>query len=122
VSVPRLSALAALALVAAVAGTSAALADGRLGVSFHPSRPRVGDVTWVHVRGGSDAATLEGAVAGRPLTFFPYGGGHAALVGIDLDTRPGTHRWQVALLDRRREPATLRGQIRIELSVSGRRR
>ena len=113
-SVARLHGLGALAVLAATAGAPVAPAEGRLAVTFHPWRPRVGDVAWVHVRGGSDGATVEGAVAGRPLTFFPYGGGHAALVGLDLETKPGTHRWQVAVLEPGTEPATARGQIRIE--------
>ena len=109
----RLQALGGLAVLAAAAGAPAARAEGRLAVTFHPSRPPVGDMAWVHVRGGSEAATVEGAVAGRSLTFFRYGGGHAALVGIDLETRPETHRWQVAVLEPGTEPATVRGQIRI---------
>ena len=112
--VARRHLLGVLAVLAATANPPLAAAEGRLVVSFHPARPRVGDVAWVHLRGGSDGATVEGAVAGRPLTFFPYGGGHAALVGIDVDTRPGTHRWQLAVLQPGREPATVRGQIRVE--------
>lgn len=113
-SVARLQVLGILAVIAATAGPQLVAAEARLAVSFHPSRPRVGDVAWVHVRGGADGATVEGAVAGRPLTFFPYGGGHAALVGIDVDTKPGTHRWQLAVLEPGREPATVRGQIRVQ--------
>ena len=110
----RLHALGALAVLAATASAPIAPAEGRLAVTFQPARPRVGDVAWIHVRGASDGASLEGAVAGRSLTFFPYGGGHAALVGLDLETRPGTHRWQVAVLEPGAEPATARGQIRVE--------
>jgi murein DD-endopeptidase MepM/ murein hydrolase activator NlpD len=114
VRVARLHVLGVLAVLAAVAAPPPAAGEGRLVVSFHPARPRVGDMAWVHLRGGSEAATIEGAVAGRPLTFFPYGGGHAAIVGIDLDTRPGTHGWQLAVLEPGREPATVRGQLRLQ--------
>lgn len=113
-SVAPLRALAGLAVLAAVAGFPVGGAAGGLGVTLHPSRPRVGDLAWLHVRGASDGATVEGSVAGRPLTFFPYGSGHAALVGIDLETKPGPHRWQVAVLEAGQEPASVRGQVRIE--------
>ena len=32
-----------------------------------------------------EGATVEGSLDGRPLTFFAYAGGHAALVGLDLE-------------------------------------
>jgi murein DD-endopeptidase MepM/ murein hydrolase activator NlpD len=114
VRLARIHLLAALAVLAATAGPERVGAEGRLAVSVHPPRPRIGDVAWIHVRGGVDGATVEGAVAGRPLTFFSYAGGHAALVGLDVDTRPGAHRWQLAVLQPGREPATVRGQIQVE--------
>jgi murein DD-endopeptidase MepM/ murein hydrolase activator NlpD len=59
-------------------------------------------------------ATVAGTAAGRSLSFFPYGGGQAALVGIDLDTKPGSHRWRVAVIERGREARTARGAIRVQ--------
>jgi murein DD-endopeptidase MepM/ murein hydrolase activator NlpD len=76
----------------------------RLALTWHPATPRVGDVAWVHVRGASEAATLEGSLAGRPLRFFPYGGGHAAILGLDLETPAGAHTWRLAVLEPGQEP------------------
>ena len=89
----------------------------RLVVAWHPAPPRVGDVAWVHLRGASEAAVIEGSVDGQPLTFFPYAGGHAALLGIDIDTKPGVKRWRLAVLEPGLDPQRLSGK----LNVSGRK-
>jgi murein DD-endopeptidase MepM/ murein hydrolase activator NlpD len=86
-----------LALVALAVLSLAA--EATLRVVFHPARLTVGEVGWVHVRGAGDSATVEGSVGDRSLTFFPYAGGHAALVGIDLETRAGVEPWRVAAID-----------------------
>ena len=91
---------------------SADAAD-RLVVTWHPTRPRVGDVAWVHVRGASDAAVIEGSVDTRPLTFFPYAGGHAALVGVDLDTKPGVKAWHLAVLEPGVDPQRASGKLSV---------
>jgi murein DD-endopeptidase MepM/ murein hydrolase activator NlpD len=84
-----------------------------LRVTFHPAQLRVSEIGWVHVRGASERATLEGAVAGQSLAFFPYAGGHAALVGPDLEAKPGTHPWRIAVLDPGQEPRSTRGTVKI---------
>ncbi len=89
----------------------------RLVVAWHPARPRVGDVAWVHLRGASDAAVIEASVDGHPLTFFPYAGGHAALLGVDIDTKPGGKAWWLAVLEPGLDPQRLSGK----LNVSGRK-
>jgi hypothetical protein len=100
-----------LALGAALALAVPAHAADRIGVTWHPSQPRIGDVAWVHLRGASETATVEGSVGGRPLAFFPYGGGHAALVGFDIDTKPGARPWRVAVLEPGLEPRSLPGRV-----------
>jgi murein DD-endopeptidase MepM/ murein hydrolase activator NlpD len=82
-------------------------------VIWHPAKPRVGDVAWVLVKDVSDSATVEGSVDGRPLTFFPYAGGHAALFGIDLDVKPGAHAWRVGVVETGREPRSADGIVKI---------
>jgi murein DD-endopeptidase MepM/ murein hydrolase activator NlpD len=89
----------------------------RLVVAWHPARPRVGDVAWMHLRGASEAAVIEGSVDGQPLTFFPYAGGHAALLGVDIDTKPGGKAWRLAILEPGLDPQRLSGK----LNVSGRK-
>jgi Peptidase family M23 len=89
-------------------------------VSWHPAKPRAGGVTWLHVTQVAETATVEGSLDGRPLMFFPHGGGHAALVGIDLDTPPGRLAWRVGIVEPGREPRTAQGTIlvvRREFSV-----
>jgi len=104
----RVAALLALALLP----LSSSAAD-RLGVSWHPARPRIGDVAWLHVRGGSETAVVEGSVGNRPLAFFPYAGGHAALVGLDLDVKPGSQPWRLAVLEPGLEPRQLAGKVTV---------
>jgi len=82
-------------------------------VTWHPSNPRVGDVAWILVKDAPEAATVEGSIDGKPLTFFPYAGGQAALVGIDLETKPGTHAWRVGVVEAGREPRSAQGKVKI---------
>jgi murein DD-endopeptidase MepM/ murein hydrolase activator NlpD len=107
---------AAIVLVLVFLPGSVVSAD-RLVVAWHPARPRVGDVAWMHLRGASEAAVIEGSVDGQPLTFFPYAGGHAALLGVDIDTKPGGKAWRLAILEPGLDPQRLSGK----LNVSGRK-
>ncbi len=70
-------------------------------------------MAWVFVRGAPAAATIEGSVGGRPLHFFPYAGSFAALVGIDLETKPGAHAWRLAMLESGKEPVTVKGSVHV---------
>ena len=105
----RAALAAALLLVPALP----APAHDRLGVARHPVRPRVGGVAGLHVKGVPDDATVEGSVGGRPLTFFPYAGGQAALVGLDLDTTPGAQPWRLAVVEEGRPPRARSGRIHL---------
>jgi murein DD-endopeptidase MepM/ murein hydrolase activator NlpD len=103
-------ALAALGLLFA-AETSSAVQ--KAAVTWHPSNPRLGDVAWILVKDVTDTATVEGSVDGKPLTFFPYAGGQAALFGVDLETKPGTHTWRVGVVEPGREPRSAQGSVKI---------
>lgn len=98
----------ALALIADSSGASE-----RVAVAWHPSKPKIGDVAWLHVRDVGEGASVEGSVDGRPLSFFPYAGGQAALIGIDLETKPGSHVWKVGVVEPGREPRNARGSVTI---------
>ena len=106
----RLAALAGAALLL----TLPARAAERPTVTWHPAKPRLGEVVWVHVQGAGDATTIEGALGSRSLAFFPYAGGQAAVVGIDLETKPGAEPWRLAILEPGRPPRTLTGKITIQ--------
>jgi murein DD-endopeptidase MepM/ murein hydrolase activator NlpD len=67
----------------------------------------------MHVRGAPDTATIEGAVAGQSLTFFPYAGGQAAVVGLDLETKAGAQPWRIGVVDGGREPRAVRGTVKV---------
>jgi hypothetical protein len=84
-----------------------------LRVTFHPARPRAGDAAWVHVRGAPGATEIEGLAAGQPLRFFPYAGGHAALLGIDLELKPGRHDWHIGVVEPGREPRRIKGRLTV---------
>jgi len=104
--------VAVLLVVAPIVGQRpAADAAGSLRVVWHPSRPRIGSVAWIYVTRIPDGAVVEGSVAGRPLAFFPYAEGRAALVGLDLEQKPGRLPWTVAVLDALGDPHVARGQI-----------
>jgi len=102
--------LAALGLLVAAEVSEA---DKGALVVWHPSKPRVGDVAWILVKDVIDTASVEGSVDGKPLTFFPYASGHAALFGIDLDMKPGSHIWRVGVVEPGREPRSAQGTIKI---------
>lgn len=89
------------------------LAAARLSVRWHPAKPRVGDVALLHLRGAPDGASVEGMVDGRPLVFFPYAGEFAAMVGFDLEAKPGVKPWQLAVLERDRDPVTAKGKVSV---------
>ena len=105
----------AAALLAALllASPLAALAADHPAVTWHPKRPHPGDVAWVHVRGVPDGAMLEGSLGPRSLVFFPYAGGQAAVVGVDVDTKAGAQPWRLAVLDPAREPRALSGKLTV---------
>jgi murein DD-endopeptidase MepM/ murein hydrolase activator NlpD len=71
-------------------------------------------VVWVHVRGAAEATSIEGSLGSRSLTFFPYAGGQAAVVGLDVETKPGRHPWRLAVLETGREPRVLTGRLTVE--------
>ena len=104
----RVAALLALALLPLTAA-----AGDRLVVTWHPARPRIGDVAWLHLRGASETAVVEGSVGHRPLAFFPYAGGYAALVGLDIDVKPGVQPWRLAVLEPGLDPRPLTGKVTV---------
>jgi len=105
----RIRAVALALLLVSGSSTAAEKAS----VTWHPSKPRIGDVAWLHVKDAPETAAVEGSVDGRPLTFFPYAGGHAALFGVDLDMKPGTHAWRVGVVEPGREPQSAQGSVQI---------
>lgn len=105
-----------LLLAAGLAAAALAPAGARahsLVVVWHPPHPRPGDAAWVHVKAVAPDATVEGSVDGRPLSFFPYAQGQAAVAGFDLEAKPGSLRWHVAVLRPGQEPQTAQGQLRL---------
>jgi murein DD-endopeptidase MepM/ murein hydrolase activator NlpD len=101
------------AAVVLLLAAETSLAAEKAAVTWHPSKPRVGDVAWILVKDVPEIATVEGSVDGRPLTFFPYAGGYAALFGFDLDAKPGTHAWRVGVIEPGREPRSAQGSVKI---------
>jgi murein DD-endopeptidase MepM/ murein hydrolase activator NlpD len=74
----------------------------------------VGDVAWLTVARVDHGATVEGSVEGRPLRFFPYADGHAAMVGFDLDVKPGPQAWRLAVLVPGQPPQTAQGRVQLQ--------
>src|SRR5262249_56649031 len=88
-------------------------AHAKIKVGWHPAHVRVGDVVWMEIRGVPESAVLEGSLGGRPLTFFPYAGGRAALVGVDVETKPGVQAWRVALMTPSDPPQTVERRLQV---------
>src|SRR5262249_45852452 len=90
-----------LAGVAAVGTVLLALASpaAAFKVTVTPSAVRQGDVAMLVVTGAASAPAMDGSVGDRPLFFFPYADGYAALIGIDLETKPGRLPWRVGFVD-----------------------
>ena len=107
-----LGGLAFLSLALLVLASGVPAAD-RLSVSWHPAKPRIGDAALLRLRGAAEGATVEGTVDGRPLVFFPYAGGHAALVGVDLEVKPGMNPWQLAVVETGGDPRTTKGTVQL---------
>ena len=72
---------------------AAAVTDGPVRVTVVPSSPQPGDVVLLEI--GSAPSDVRAEWDGRPLALFPTAHGVAALVGIDLDVRPGPIAWRV---------------------------
>jgi hypothetical protein len=67
--------------------------EGGVRVSVTPPSPRPGDIVLLRVTGAPPDLRVEWD--GRPVPPFPEPGGWAALVGLDLDVRPGPIAWRV---------------------------
>jgi murein DD-endopeptidase MepM/ murein hydrolase activator NlpD len=111
--VPARLSLGGLLSLAAV-GIFLTAVHAEVRVTWQPPAVRPGDVTVVIVHGVGDDATVEGAVARRPLTFFPYADGMAAVAGVDLETRSGRHDWTIAVGPPARVPRILKGSITVK--------
>ena len=90
------SVVVVVAVLLGVVGPAAAAVK----VTVTPSVVRQGDVAVIVVTGATGAPDMAGSVGGRPLFFFPYADGYAALIGIDLEARPGKAPWRVGFVDR----------------------
>jgi murein DD-endopeptidase MepM/ murein hydrolase activator NlpD len=90
-----------------------ALASPGLEVSWQPSRPRVGDVAVLTIRGPTDGAIAEGFVGGRPVTFFREARGYAALVGFDMELASGREAWRIEIREPGRQTRVLSGRVQV---------
>jgi hypothetical protein len=67
--------------------------EGPVRVTVAPPSPQPGDVVLLQISGGPPDVRADWD--GRPLALFPTAHGVAALIGIDLDVRPGHIGWRV---------------------------
>ena len=83
-------------------------------VTVTPSVMRQGDVAMIVVTGAASAPAMDGSIGGRPLFFFPYADGYAALIGIDLETKPGRLSWRVGFVDGGGAPHQASGRLTVK--------
>ena len=91
--------LLALAPLLPLLALPAAVVAASVGVSWEPAHPRAGDVVLMRVTGVPTGARVEATLDGHPVALFASPGGHAGLVGIDMDVPAGTRRWEVAVTE-----------------------
>ena len=102
-----------LLLVLPLLFPAAAVPHETLKVRWEPRAPRQGDPAPVFVTGLPDARRVEGSLGGQSITFFPYGDGHAALVGIDLEQKAGKLPWRIGVIDGRSNPVSASGALQV---------
>ena len=85
--------LGAAALVAFGGRRVVAGQAGGVRVTLTPPSPHPGDVVLLLIAGAPPDVRVEWD--GRGLPVFPSADGFASLVGLDLDTRPGSVSWRV---------------------------
>jgi len=83
-------------------------------VTVTPLAVRQGDVAMIVVTGAASAPAMDGSIGGRPLFFFPYADGYAALIGIDLETKPGRLPWRVGFVDGGGAPHQASGRLTVK--------
>src|SRR5262252_1733461 len=64
-----------------------------------PPSPGQGEIVTFFLSGIRGAREVEGKLGDRPLKFFRDGDQYAALVGIDVEAKPGQVPWRVAVVD-----------------------
>jgi len=107
----RIGVVMAAVLVLAV---EVAPAEGGVRVTATPSSLRQGDAGALIVTGVPEAKLIEGSVGDRPLIFFPYADGYAALIGVDLAAPTGSATWRVGWVDGAGNPRKAVGTIKIK--------
>jgi murein DD-endopeptidase MepM/ murein hydrolase activator NlpD len=103
------SVVAAAMIVLAMASEATAFR-----VKVTPTAVRQGDVALIVVTGAANVPGMDGSVAGRPLYFFPYADGYAALIGVDLESKPGKTPWRVGFVDSGGAPHKSAGAITVK--------
>jgi len=97
-----------------IAALGAGPAGAAVKVTVTPPTVRQGDVALMVVTGAASTPEMDGSVAGRPLFFFPYADGYAALIGIDLEAKPGKTPWRVGFVDVTGAPRKAAGSITVK--------
>ena len=104
--------MSVVAFLVVVVGPDAAGAAVKVTVT--PSAVRQGDVALMVVTGAASTPEMDGSLAGRPLFFFPYADGYGALIGIDLEAKPGKTPWRLGFVDRTGAPRKVAGAITVK--------
>ena len=108
------SRVAAAAVMSLLSVLLVGLVEGGVKVKVTPSSLRQGDTGVLVATGVPDARLIEGSVGERPLIFFPYADGYAALIGVDVAAPAGQTRWRVGWVDGTGNPRKAAGTLRIK--------
>jgi murein DD-endopeptidase MepM/ murein hydrolase activator NlpD len=107
-----LSFMSVVAVLLALVGAGPVWAAVKVTVT--PSVVRQGDIALLVVTGMASEPEMDGSLAGRPLFFFPYADGYAALIGIDLEAKPGQRPWRLGFVDGTGAPRKAAGAITVK--------
>jgi murein DD-endopeptidase MepM/ murein hydrolase activator NlpD len=97
-----------------VVGFVAGPAGATVKVTVTPSVVRQGDVAFMMITGVGAVPEMDGSLAGLRLIFFPYADGYAALIGIDLEAKPGKTLWRLGFVDGTGAPRKAAGAITVK--------
>ena len=109
----RLGRALALALVVTPALCLPVGGASRPRVEWRPATPRAGDVAVLEVLETGPGTTIGGTLGRKPLHFSAHGDRQAAIVGVDLDARPGARPWRIEVRRRGELAHTLTGRLTV---------
>lgn len=96
-------------------------AKSPVSVSFSSQVLKQGEVLAVQVEPRSSVSKISGTIFNKPIHFYknPAPKKYSALVGIDMDTKPGRYKLKIFITDRTGKKTTMQHRIRVNYANFG---